>query len=415
MGWADLSTRRLEVLLAVRSDNPNMTVAKGKKGLTAAFVEKVKTPGKYGDGNGLYLIVDPSKASRWVLRVQSAGRRRDVGLGGTKAVTLAEARDLAYEVRKKARAGLDPVVVRRAEREGVPTFEECAKTVHAANLKTWRNGKHTAQWLNTLETYAHPTIGKRQVNKVETGDILKILMPIWTEKPETARRVLQRLRMVLDHATAAGHRSGENPCRIAVIGLPKQVGTVKHFAALPYADVPDFIKKLRSADCDPMIRLALEFLILTAARSGEVRGAPPDEFDLDAKIWKIPAQRMKAEREHAVPLSERALEIVDEARKLAPQSDLIFPSRRTKGKPLSDMALTMLLRRLKVDATAHGFRSTFRDWASEETDFPREAAEMALAHSVENKVEAAYRRGKLLEKRRALMEAWSKFVHASAK
>jgi len=396
--------------LAIQRDNGDTTVAKGKKGLTAAFVDKVKTPGKYGDGNGLYLIVDTSKASRWVLRVQSGGRRRDVGLGGTKSVTLAEARDLAYEIRKKARAGLDPVAVRRAEREGVPTFEECAKTVHAANLKSWRNGKHTDQWINTLEAYVYPTIGKRQVNKIETGDILKVLMPIWTDKPETARRALQRVRTVLDHATAAGHRSGENPCRIAVIGLPKQLGNVKHFAALPYADVPAFIKTLRNADCDSMIRLALEFLILTAARSGEVRGAPPEECDLKSKLWTIPAERMKAEREHVVPLTSRAIEIVTEARRLAPNSNLIFPSRRTRGKPLSDMALTMILRRLKIDATAHGFRSTFRDWASEETNFPSEVAEMALAHAIDNKVEAAYRRGKLLEKRRLLMDAWSKFV-----
>lgn len=178
MGWADLSTRFLEVQLALQRNNPNTSVAKGKKGLTAAFVEKVKTPGKYSDGNGLYLIVDPSEASRWVLCIQTGGRRRDVGLGGTKSVSLAEARDLAYEVRKKARAGLDPVAVRRAEREGVPTFEECTKTVHAASLKTWRNGKHTDQWINTLVVYAYPTIGKRQINKIETGDILKILMPI---------------------------------------------------------------------------------------------------------------------------------------------------------------------------------------------------------------------------------------------
>ena len=281
--------------------------------------------------------------------------------------------------------------------------------VHAANLKTWRNGKHTSQWLNTLETYAYPTIGKRPVNKIETGDILKILILIWTEKPETARRVLQRLRTVLDHATAAGHRSGENPCRIATIGLPKQTAAVKHFAALSYADLPAFLVKLRNADYDPILRLALEFLILTAARSGEVRAAPPEEFDLKAKLWTIPAQRMKTEREHVVPLSPRAIEIVEEARKLAPNSPFVFPSRRTTGKPLSDMALTMLLRRLKVDATAHGFRSTFRDWVSEETDFPSEVAEMALAHAIENKVEAAYRRGKLLEKRRELMIVWEQF------
>jgi integrase len=196
-----------------------------------------------------------------------------------------------------------------------------------------------------------------------------------------------------------------------MIGLPKQTTAVKHFAALPYADLPAFVIDLRKADSDPMLRLALEFLILTAARSGEVRGASPDEFDLNAKLWTIPAQRMKADREHVVPLSLRAIEIVREAQKLAPKSEFVFPSRRTRGKPLSDMALTMLLRRLKVDATAHGFRSTFRDWCSEETDYPSEVAEKALAHAIENKVEAAYRRGKLLEKRRDLMNEWSTFAY----
>ncbi|CCB65248.1 site-specific integrase [Hyphomicrobium sp. MC1] len=388
-------------------------VSRKKKGLTALFVEKVRTPGRYGDGNGLMLVVDQSGASRWVLRVQTNGRRRDIGLGGTSVVSLSEARDLAHEIRRKAKAGLDPVAVRRAERQGVPTFEDCAKIVHAANLKTWRNGKHTDQWLNTLEAYAFPVIGKRPVNKVETGDILKILMPIWTDKAETARRVLQRLRTVLDHATAAGHRSGENPCRIAAIGLPKQGSSVKHFAALPYADLPAFLTKLRGADDhDPIIKLALEFLILTAARSGEVRGAPPLEFDLRAKLWTIPASRMKAEREHIVPLSPRAIEIIQEAQRLAPNAEFVFASKRTRGKPLSDMALTMLLRRLKVDATAHGFRSSFRDWCSEETDFPSEVAEMALAHAIDSKVEAAYRRGKLLEKRRSLMNAWAKYCGA---
>ncbi|WP_339086918.1 site-specific integrase [Hyphomicrobium sp. ghe19] len=248
------------------------------------------------------------------------------------------------------------------------------------------------------------------MNKLETGDILKVLLPIWTEKPETARRVLQRMRTVLDHATAAGHRSGENPCRIAVIGLPKQASAVKHFVALPYFELPEFLPLLRSADCFEMIRLGLEFLILTAARSNEVRGARINEFDMKAKLWTIPAQRMKGEREHIVPLSQRAIEIVEAARVLAPRCELVFPSERTYDKPLSDTAMTRALHRLKVKATVHGFRSTFRDWCSEETDFPSEVAEMALAHAIENKVEAAYRRGMLLEKRRELMDTWAKFA-----
>lgn len=381
------------------------------QGLSAAFVRQKKAPGRYVDGNGLCLLVEPSGAARWVLRVQTRGKRRDVGLGSAQTVTLSEARELAHDVRRKARQGEDPVAARRAQREGVPTFEAMAKTVHAAHLETWRNGKHTAQWLTTLEAYAFPTIGKLRVNRIETGDVLKLLLPIWTAKPETARRVLQRVRAVIDHATAAGHRSGENPCRIAAIGLPKQGDTVKHFAALPYANLPAFVVKLRTSDGAETVKLALEFLILTAARSGEVRGARWDEIDLAAKLWTIPAERMKAEREHVVPLADRAIEIIARARELAPpKAELVFPSNRSKGGGLSDMALTMVLRRLKVEATAHGFRSTFRDWCSEETDFPGEVAEMALAHAIGSKVEAAYRRGKLLEKRRELMDAWAAFA-----
>ena len=382
----------------------------GTRGLAASFVRQDRKPGRYGDGNGLYLIVDPSGASRWVLRVQANGKRRDVGLGGVRSVTLAEARDLAHEVRRKTKAGHDPVAARRAERDGMPTFEAMARTVHTARLETWRNGKHTAQWLATLETHAFPMIGKLPVNRVETGDVLKVLLPIWTAKPETARRVLQRLHNVLDHATAAGHRSGENPCRIAAIGLPKQGHTVQHFTALPYSELPAFMVKLRSAETAEVIRLALEFLILTAGRSGEVRGALWSEFDMKAKLWTIPALRMKATREHVVPLSPRAFEIVEAARKLSPDSDLLFPSIRSADKPMSDMTLTMLLRRMKIHATAHGFRSSFRDWAAEETNFPSEVVEMALAHAIGNKVEAAYRRGKLLEKRRELMVAWNRLA-----
>ena len=332
--------------------------AKGRtRGLTATFVRQNRKPGRYGDGNGLYLVIDPSGASRWVLRVQANGKRRDVGLGGVKSVTLAEARDLAHDVRRKTKAGHDPVAARRAERNGMPTFEAMAKTVHTSRLETWRNGKHTAQWLATLEAYVFPAIGKLPVNRVETSDVLKVLLPIWTAKPETARRVLQRLHNVLDHATAAGHRSGENPCRIAAIGLPKQGHTVRHFTALPYAELPGFIAKLRKAETTETIRLALEFLILTAARSGEVRGALWSELDITAKLWTVPALRMKAKRDHVVPLSVRAFEIVEAARKLSPESDLLFPSLRSIDKPMSDMTLTMLLRRMKVDATAHGFRS----------------------------------------------------------
>lgn len=384
---------------------------RGSNRLTATFVSKgKKAPGRYVDGDGLCLLVDRSGAQRWVLRIQANGRRRDVGLGGANVVTLAEARDLAHDIRRKARTGADPVAARRATRQHVPTFEELAKTVHAEHAKTWRNGKHQDQWLNTLEVYAFPTFGKTPVNRIETGDVLKALLPIWIDKPETARRVMQRIRSVLDHATAAGYRSGENPCRIAAIGLPKQGATVKHFPALPYAELPDFMPALRAATAADTIKFAIEFLILTAARSGEVRGALKSEFDTDAVLWTIPADRMKAKQDHVVPLPARAIEIVKAASALTPRSALVFPSSRSWGKPLSDMAMTMALRRIRPGITAHGFRSTFRDWASETTDFPSEVVEMALAHAIGNRVEAAYRRGNLLEKRRQLMEAWAAFA-----
>jgi integrase len=394
-----------------------VSTASGKKTaryssrMTAAFVKKVRTAGRSGDGDGLYLIVDPSLAKRWVLRVQVSGRRRDVGLGGTKTVTLAQAREIAHDIRSKAKAGDDPVAARRAGRDGVPSFEQCAKKVHSEHLKKWRPGsKSSVQWLTMLERYAFPVIGSRAVNKVESADILKILVPIWLSKPETGRKILQRVRTVFDHAAAGGYRSGENPCRLAVIGLPKQGDTTEHFAALPYAELPKFMGQLRDADCSPFVKLGLEFLILTATRSGEVRGASSNEFDLDAKFWTIPKDRTKTGKEHVVPLCDRAIRIFHEARKLAPNSSFVFLGRSKSKKPLSDMSFTMVLRRLNVDATAHGFRSTFRDWVSEETDFPGEVAEMALAHAINSKVEAAYRRGKLLQKRRQLMNAWAIFA-----
>ncbi len=382
-------------------------------GLSATFVRQVKIPGRYGDGAGLYLVVDPSGASRWMLRVQINGRRRDVGLGGTSSVGLAEARDKAHEIRRLAKLGQDPVEARRTQRDGIATFESCARAVHKNRMATWKNGKHQAQWLKTLETYAFPTIGKTAMNRIGTAEILKLLLPIWTAKPETARRVLQRIRTVIDYATASGLRSGENPTRLAVLGLPKHTDEPEHFAALPYIEAPSFMLRLRAVASAEAVKLALELLILTATRSIEVRGALKNEFDLTSKLWTIPAQRMKAGQEHQIPLTVRMIEIFEEAKELAPNSMLLFPGRK-KDRSLSDMALTMVMRRLNVGATVHGFRSTFRDWVSEETDFPSEVAEMALAHAIESKVEAAYRRGKLLEKRRDLLKHWGQFCTAGA-
>jgi integrase len=384
--------------------------ARRSSGLTAVFVRQNKAAGRYGDGNGLYLVVDESGASRWILRVMRHGRRRDIGLGGASTVTLAEARDKAHELRRLAKSGEDPVAARRAVRDGVPTFEVCARKVHESRKAQWRNGKHQAQWLKTVELYAFPSIGQMPINRIGTAEILKLLLPIWTAKPETARRVLQRVSNVIDYGTAAGMRSGENPCRLAILGLPKQTDEPEHFAALPYADVPAFIAKLRKSKAAEITRLAFEFLILNASRSGEVRLAPKREFDLQRALWIIPAERMKGGREHVVPLSQRAIEIVKRGQYLYPDAEFLFPSPTNPARPLSDMSLTEFLRRAEINATAHGFRSSFRDWCSEETGVPSEVAEMALAHAIKSDVEAAYRRGILLEKRRLLMAQWAMFV-----
>ena len=379
------------------------------KALSAAKVRGVKDAGRYADGNGLYLIVDPSGAKRWVLRTVVRGRRRDIGLGGIQVVSLAEAREQAAAMRKIARAGGDPVSERNKARAKVPTFEEAARQVYEERKSTWRNGKHAAQWINTLETYVFPDIGRRSVDHLETPDVLRVLGPIWLTKPETARRVRQRIATVFDWAKASGFRDGENPVAGVAQGLPKQPEKKDHHTAMPLSEIASFLTQLRTSDANEITRLGLEFLILTAARTGEVIGARWDELDLDASIWAVPADRMKAKREHRVPLTDRCVEILDRAREIGCGSDFLFPGRSPK-KPLSNMAFLMLLRRMGEAVTAHGFRSTFSDWAAERTHHPREVVEMALAHTVKNKVEAAYRRGDLFEKRRELMRDWTHFV-----
>ncbi len=383
-----------------------------EKALTAVTVRNAK-PGRHADGNGLYLEVDESGARRWLLRIMIQGKRRDIGLGSASLVTLAEARDTAIAMRKVARAGGDPLAERQKALRVVPTFENAARTCHAEHKDSWKNGKHADQWLTTLETYAFPMIGTMTVDKIGTPEVRDVLLPIWLEKPETARRVRQRIGTVLDWAATKSFREGENPVRSVTKGLPKQKDSGEHFAALPYDDVPAFLAKLRATDqTGPVVKLAMEFLILTAVRSGEMRGAVWREIDFATKLWTIPAERMKAGKPHVVPLAPRAVELLEEARKLARKPDdpdaLVFEGSKP-GKPMSDMTLTMVLRRMKVEATAHGFRSAFRDWTAETTNTPSDVAEMALAHTIKNKVEAAYRRGDLLEKRRVLMELWADF------
>lgn len=378
------------------------------KALTAVQVRQIKLPGRYADGNGLYLEVSAAGARHWLLRLVVQGRRRDIGLGSTTLVPLQEAREKALAFRKIAREGGDPLAERDKLKPSIPTFREAAERVHAENAPSWKNPKHAAQWLTTLKTYAFPELGDRPVNEIESPHLLRVLSPIWLAKPETARRLKQRLGTVFDWAKAAGYRQGDNPIEGVERGLPKHTATKEHHAALPYAKVPDFVARLRACDAAITVKLAFELLIFTAARTGEVIGATWDEIDFEEQTWTVPSARMKAKKAHRVPLCPRAIELLKQAGAFGNEGP-IFPGR-SAGKPLSNMAFLMVLRRLELDVTAHGFRSAFRDWAAEETNFPREVCEMALAHTVENRVEAAYRRGDLFEKRRALMDSWAKFI-----
>lgn len=389
-----------------------MTTKSGKhpeNALTAMKVRQTTQPGRYADGNGLYLVVDPSGAKRWLLRTIVMGRRRDIGLGGLSIVSLAEAREKAQEYRKLARDGGDPLALRRAKQQVVPTFEKAAEAAHKAMKVAFANDKHSDQWINTIKQYANPHIGDRRIDDIATADILKVLAPIWLTKSETARRLKQRMHKVFEHAKASGQRTGENPVVGVTSGLPKQSSSEVHHAALPVAELPDFMVRLRTAGDSHSSRLALELLILTATRTSEVLLAKWEEVDLTSAVWTIPADRMKAKRVHRVPLTPRCVEILQLAKQLAAGSWWVFPGQK-KGRPFSNMVFLKLLERMEVDVTPHGFRSTFSDWAAETTHYPREVVEMALAHTIKNKVEAAYRRGDLLDKRIPLMDDWAVFA-----
>jgi integrase len=377
--------------------------------LSAVRVRSLTKAGRYLDGNGLYLNVQPSGAKRWFLRVVVMGRRRDFGLGGLSVVSLAEAREEATKLRKIVQQNGDPLAEREKEKSIVLTFKEAAREVHKIHSATWKNDKHKKQWITTLENYVFPTFGSLHVDNIGTPEILSVLNPIWLTKPETARRVRQRIHTILEWAKAAGFRSGDNPVDGILKILPKQPVSQAHHTALPYKEVPIFIKSLRSINAEGIAPLAFEFLILTATRTSEVLNATWDEINLEDKTWTIPDSRMKNKREHRIPLQPRLIEILEEARKLSESSLYIFPNPHT-GKPLSTMVFLMLLRRMKQDITAHGFRSSFRDWASERTNIPRDVCEAALAHSLKDKTEAAYKRTDLFEKRRELMNLWTKFA-----
>jgi integrase len=380
--------------------------------LTVAGVRAAKSPGRYVDGDGLCLVVKPGRKPgvigprSWVLRIQSGGRRRDFGLGSVDTVSLAEAREEATRIRKLCRAGIDPLEEKKQRlAPAPPTFIEAAELVHGELKPSWREGKHRDDWLSSLKRHAYPKLGKIAVDKIDGPMIRDTLLPIWLDKPETARRVRQRIGLVIDWAHSNGFRDTEAPLRSVTKGLPRQPTRKNHFAAMPYADVPDFLAGLRDED-ETVGRRALEFTILTAARSGEVRGAKWSEFDLEAGSWTVPAERMKTHDTHKVPLSPRALAIVKALHELR-TCDYVFPGARKR--PLSDMTLTKVLRDAKQPFTVHGFRSSFRDWAGEKTSFPGEVAEAALSHVVKNPTERAYHRTKYFDKRRKLMDAWARF------
>lgn len=374
-------------------------------------VKNLKEPGRYSDGDGLLLEVRPGGSKSWIARLQSNGKRRDYGLGSFKDISLTEARDKARDYRKQLRAGIDPLAAKRKALEQIPTFRDAAKTVHAEHKPSWRNGKHGAQWLATLQTYVFPHFGDVPVDQVDTGDVRDALAAMWLTKPETARRVRQRIGTVLDYAHGKGWRP--HPFGMAAVNrsLPKQPPKIGHFEAMPYARVPEFLEAIRSKLS--MGRLALEALILTATRSGEVRGARWSELDLDSATWTIPADRTKTGKRtgkpHIVPLSPAAVEVFRRAKPLRiTESELVFHGSK-RGQPLSDMTLLKVLRDLNEPFTVHGFHSAFRDWVAEQTNFPSEVAEAALAHTIPNKVEAAYKRTDFVEKRRKLMDAWASY------
>jgi integrase len=382
--------------------------------LNAVRIRNASRPGRYADGNGLYLLVDDSGAKRWLLRTVVAGKRRDIGLGSASLVSLADAREEAVRLRRIARSGGDPLAERRREQRVVPTFREAAKKVHEAHAATFRNRKHAAQWLASLEADVFPVFGDRPVSTIDSADVLRALTPIWNSKPETARRIKQRIRVILDWAKASSHRSGDNPVDGLARVLPRHKGPAKHHAALPYAKVPAFLQQLRESDAGEPTKLALEFLVLTVARTAEVLGARWTEIDREARVWTVPATRTKAGREHRVPLSRRSLEIVDQAKALSDGGPYVFPGRNA-STTMSNMVFLMLLRRLSLrDITGHGFRSTFRDWAEERTSASWAAKEASLAHVVKDKTEAAYLRTDLFDQRRDLLERWSRAARGLA-
>ena len=378
--------------------------------LTAAVVRALSGPGRYGDGGTLFLRVAPGGSKGWVQRLTIGGKRRDLGLGGWPLVTLAEAREQALENRRLVRRGGDPLADKR--RAKVPTFSEASDSALEANRRRWRNAKTVDNWRATMDKYAHPVFGDRPVDQIGREDVLRVLVPIWTAKPEIGRKVRQRIRATLAWAQAHGHVEHNVAGEAINAALPSMMSRKTHFRALPYQEVAAALDTIGASRASVAAKACLRFLVLTACRSGEARGATRAEVDLDAREWRIPASRMKGGAEHRVPLSDAAAAVLELVRPLRDESDLVFPSPVRPGRPLSDMALTKTLRDtgLADRATVHGFRSSFRDWASERTSVPHAVCEMALAHRVGSDVERSYARSDLFEKRRRLMDQWGRFV-----
>ncbi len=385
--------------------------------MSARGVATKKKAGYHPDGAGLYLQVSESGTKSWVFRFMLTGRAREMGLGHADLVSLEEARIARDRHRKLLAEGIDPIEARKAQRARdaldlaqAKTFEECARTYMAAHRSGWKNPKHASQWENTLSTYAYSKIGALPVQAIDTGQVNEVLQPIWNEKRETASRLRGRIEKILDWATALGYRSGPNPARWRghldnVLAKDQRRRRIQHHPAMPIDKIGTFMRALRQQE--GTAARSLEFLILTTARTGEVIGMQWPEADLDAAVWTVPPERMKGHREHRVPLAPAAVELL---RSLPEGKDYVFPGR-VPTRPLSNMAMLKLLERMGyADLTVHGFRSTFRDWAAERTNFAREVAEMALAHAIADETEAAYRRGDLFDKRRRLMDAWSSYL-----
>lgn len=379
--------------------------------LTVSAIDNAAVPATLADGGGLTLFLHSGQSKHWVFRYTFAGRRRELGLGGYPIVSLGAAREEAERFRKQIREGVDPIERRREVRAKQQTFKDAFEDYFSHKQKELSNPKHVAQWTSTMETYVYPFIGGKSVDTIAGKDIVALLKPIWRTKPETASRVLQRVRNVFDAAIQLGNRTAANPCTGITQVLGKLQKQVAHHPALPYGEAPAFIARLHSSGADPITKLAFEFLILTAGRSGEIREALAAEVDAGSRLWTIPASRMKARRDHVVPLSKRAMEVYRDARKLTGDTQLLFPSREPE-RPLSDMVFTKLMRDWGVanEVTAHGFRSTFKDWCAEVDKARDEVSEVALAHADPNKARAAYKRSAYLEERKPLMQRWSEYL-----